>query len=279
MKKTRKRVAAFLVMLSILCSMIVPTVPISGAEVDQSKWITSGIYQYEILDVDKKTITIWRINSSEPNIEIPKMIDGYTVVSLGGEDDMWDAPNVMGENSLSLKSLKIPDTVKNIGPCAFMNCSNLERVDFPKTAYIKLCRFAFCYCNKLKEITLYGANVGVFCFLIEKKLKRIELNDVNTYYFGDGAANHFTEANTIVLNGNTECWLSHFHLDSHVNRIFLNDSATLNWGDILTTVGRVYVNGIFSKITYDIVNITLHFFLKDVRPMLPLVMKHSTSVA
>lgn len=30
---------------------------------------------------------------------------------------------------------------------------------------------------------------------------------------------------------------------------------------------------------YDIVNITLHFFLKDVRPMLPLVMKHSTSVA
>lgn len=29
----------------------------------------------------------------------------------------------------------------------------------------------------------------------------------------------------------------------------------------------------------DIVNITLHFFLKDVRPMLPLVMKHSTSVA
>ena len=29
----------------------------------------------------------------------------------------------------------------------------------------------------------------------------------------------------------------------------------------------------------DIVNITLHFFLKDVRPMLPLVMKHNTVVA
>lgn len=29
----------------------------------------------------------------------------------------------------------------------------------------------------------------------------------------------------------------------------------------------------------DIVNITLHFFLKDVRPMLTLVMKHNTVVA
>ena len=45
MKKAGKRMASFFVMLSILCSMIVPTVPISGAEVDQSKWITSGMDQ------------------------------------------------------------------------------------------------------------------------------------------------------------------------------------------------------------------------------------------
>ncbi len=36
---------------------------------------------------------------------------------------------------------------------------------------------------------------------------------------------------------------------------------------------------VLSEERSDIVNITLHFFLKDVRPMLPLVMKHSTSVA
>ena len=34
-----------------------------------------------------------------------------------------------------------------------------------------------------------------------------------------------------------------------------------------------------SVIYVDIVNITLHFFLKDARPMLPLVMKHNTAVA
>ena len=33
------------------------------------------------------------------------------------------------------------------------------------------------------------------------------------------------------------------------------------------------------KCPYDIVNIGLHFFLKNVRPMLLPVMRHSTSVA
>ncbi len=36
---------------------------------------------------------------------------------------------------------------------------------------------------------------------------------------------------------------------------------------------------IMELLKYDIVNITLHFFLKDVRPMLPLVMKHNIAVA
>ena len=31
--------------------------------------------------------------------------------------------------------------------------------------------------------------------------------------------------------------------------------------------------------SYDIVNITLHFFLKDIRPMLPPAMNHSIAVS
>ena len=36
---------------------------------------------------------------------------------------------------------------------------------------------------------------------------------------------------------------------------------------------------VYSLRLYDIVNIGLHFFLKDVRPMLPPVMNHSIAVA
>ena len=31
--------------------------------------------------------------------------------------------------------------------------------------------------------------------------------------------------------------------------------------------------------SYDVVNITLHFFLKDIRPMLPPAMNHSIAVS
>ena len=40
---------------------------------------------------------------------------------------------------------------------------------------------------------------------------------------------------------------------------------------------EVYQAYAMVKAGADIVNITLHFFLKDVRPMLPLVMKYNTS--
>ena len=39
------------------------------------------------------------------------------------------------------------------------------------------------------------------------------------------------------------------------------------------------VQYIANEMRFDIVNIGLHFFLKDVRPMLPPVMNHSIAVA
>ena len=42
---------------------------------------------------------------------------------------------------------------------------------------------------------------------------------------------------------------------------------------------EVDLQSLLSTYLYDIVNITLHFFLKDVRPMQHPVMNHSTAVA
>ena len=47
----------------------------------------------------------------------------------------------------------------------------------------------------------------------------------------------------------------------------------------LTVTGRVNTSFFRKKLCYsDIVNIGLHFFLKDVRPKLPPVMNHSIAV-
>lgn len=46
-----------------------------------------------------------------------------------------------------------------------------------------------------------------------------------------------------------------------------------------TTSGKAVTERSAMQMTADIVNIGLHFFLKDVRPMLPPVMNHSIAVA
>ena len=48
---------------------------------------------------------------------------------------------------------------------------------------------------------------------------------------------------------------------------------------LMNTIGFEFLNASGSlPRRIDIVNITLHFFLKDVRPMQPLVTKHNTAV-
>ena len=250
MKKMGKRVAVFFVMLSVLCSTLVPSMPIIGAEVDQSKWITSGIYQYEVLDADKKTITIWRINSSEPNIEIPKMIDGYNVVCLGGIYENGECVRVMGVNSAYLKSLKIPDTVKEIGPCAFEGCSNLEKIDFSKKAYFNIELAAFEDCSKIKKIDLFSCGLNGRIF--NSKMKRVEFNDVIVRCGGgDGPDGNFGPTDTIVLNGDSECTLCNFRGRNYIKAVYVNDTSYLYFctdEGVLTTIKKLYVNGVLAEL-------------------------------
>ena len=250
MQKIQKRFMSLIVLLAVLCTTIMTVLPIQAdadidAYIDKSKWITSGIYQYEILNTDMKTATLWRINSSQPNIEIPKTIDGYTIISLGGATDEWNALSVMDKNSSTVKSLKIPDTVKNIGPCAFMDCSNLERVVFPKAGPIRLCGSAFKHCKKLKNITLYNANVGEGCFVMGTTLKRLELNNVTTYYSDENDRDFFSKAKKIILSGNTTYSLNEFRSDNQVDSIYANDSVKIYFavGDGgFDTIRKLYVN-------------------------------------
>lgn len=239
-----KRIMSFTVLLAVLCSTFTPALPIQ-AEIDQSKWVTSGIYQYEILNKDMKTAILWRINSSEPDIEIPKIIDGYTVISIGGLNEDWNSFNVMGENLLSIKTLKIPDTVKNIGPWAFMDCSNLEKVDFPKAGRIRLCRSAFKHCKKLKDISLSNARVGAGCFVMGTTLNRLELNNVTSWYTDENDRAFYSRAKKIVLNGNVTYSLYEFRSEHLVDSIYVNGSAKIYFavGDGgFDTIRKMYVN-------------------------------------
>ncbi len=243
MKTIQKRFMSLIVLLAVLCTTIMPVLPIQ-ANIDQSKWITSGIYQYEILNTDMKTATLWQINSSQPNIEIPKTIDGYTIIRVGGIDDEWDYHNVMGKYSSTLKRLTIPNTVMNIGPLAFGGCENLERVDFPKKGNLFIGRWAFEDCSKLVNVTLYSANLGGGSF--RSKKKRVELTNVELGCDdGDGPGYNFKTPDVIVLNGNSICSICDFRGKQCVKEIYLNDEAHLRFCSerVFISVNKLFVNG------------------------------------
>lgn len=245
MKEIQRHFISFIAFLVVVCTVFMTVLPAQSAEIDQSGWVTSGIYQYRIINKEMKTAALLRINSSESDIEVPKTIDGYTVISVGGYTEDWNVGRVMGSNALSVRSLKIPNTVRNIGRCAFADCSNLEKVDFPKNGHIRLCSAAFEGCKKLKNITLSNARVGARCFVMGTTLNRLELNNVTSWYTDENDRAFYSRAKKIVLNGNVTYSLYEFRSEHLVDSIYVNGSAKIYFavGDGgFDTIRKMYVN-------------------------------------
>ncbi len=79
------------------------------------------LYNYELNDQNEATIT--KYNGNAWSVNIPKQIDGYTVVGIG--DSAFRDKGVGYVN--------IPDAVKTISWGAFMDCYNLKTVTIPNS--------------------------------------------------------------------------------------------------------------------------------------------------
>lgn len=111
---------------------------------------TSPQFAYIIKD---GTITIVGVDDSDyNNVVIPDKINNIKVTKInraqGGKTELH-----LFENNKNLKSVVIPDSIEEIGPSAFSNCTSLENVKM--SANIKsICSEAFKNCTSLKSITL-----------------------------------------------------------------------------------------------------------------------------
>ena len=78
--------------------------------------------QLEYEELDDGTVEITRfVSSSSTDIELPSVIDGKSVTSIG--DRAFDGYNI--ENCSNLTSIIIPDSVTSIGYYAFSRCTSL----------------------------------------------------------------------------------------------------------------------------------------------------------
>lgn len=85
-----------------LVSMLFAVIAVQADDGD----ILSGNYWYRVLDESKKTAAFAGYNQPVETLEIPKTIDGYTIVEIG-ERAVYFNPE--------LKKVIVPDTVTAIG--------------------------------------------------------------------------------------------------------------------------------------------------------------------
>ena len=101
--------------------------------------------QLEYADLDDGTVEITGfIDSTSTDIELPAVIDGKSVTSIG--DSAFSSCG-------NLTSITIPDGVTNIGKSAFSNCSNLTAIILPDSV-TNMESGIFFDCEKLKSIKI-----------------------------------------------------------------------------------------------------------------------------
>ncbi|MBE7053642.1 MAG: hypothetical protein E7391_05135 [Ruminococcaceae bacterium] len=102
--------------------------------------LTEGDWEYKILDNE---IHITRYLGKDTNVVVPDTIRGCPVVSIAVNK---------ADYTRHIKTLILPDTLKELGVGAFYGSSSLETVRIPND--VKIGREAFANCKSLKSIDL-----------------------------------------------------------------------------------------------------------------------------
>ena len=129
----------------------------------QPRIITSGDYKYFINDEnDARTITIEEYTGDEEVIDIPSEIDGYQVTDIGYQAFTYK----------EMKSLSVPDSVKNIGQRAFEYCVISDEVQLPEN--VSIMSDAFSYAELPAVMTIpAGASVEQYAFSYCETIKQL----------------------------------------------------------------------------------------------------------
>ena len=192
MKKQIKRITAFAAAVAMAAAFTFPAeigdsffgfgnVIVASAE-------RSGDWVYTV-NADQ-TVTITGYQGSGGAVEIPAVIDGKSVTSIG-----------VGAfyGCTKLTSITIPDRVTSIGNGAFRNCPGLESITIPD-GVTSIDVGAFDRCTKLTSITIPDGvtYIGTNAFYGCSRLTDITVDSNNLYYCSESGVLFNKDKTTLI---------------------------------------------------------------------------------
>lgn len=116
-------------------------------------------------------IEITKYKGCDSSVEIPQYIDGLPVISMGESAFL---------GCKSLKSIRIPNSVKKIGIYAFSRCTSLTSIIISNSV-TKIDKYTFSFCNQLTNITIPDSvkEIDTDAFFRCSSLLKIEIPHIN----------------------------------------------------------------------------------------------------
>ena len=184
--------------IALALCLVLTALPLSGV---LALAATSGDFEYEVLSETDKTCVITDYTGTATELEIPSILDGYTVTSIGDfaffyctsltsiniPDDVTSIGVFAFGLCTSLTSMDIPDGVTSIGDSAFAECTSLTSINIPNSI-TSIGASAFIYCTSLTSIDVaadnpnYSSQEGVLFNKDKTELLMYPAKKIDTFY-------------------------------------------------------------------------------------------------
>lgn len=218
--------------------------------------ITSGNYQYEVIDATHKYISIVKILDFGEVVEIPYTIDGYIVKEIG---KTYEKDNEMGYN-IFFSSL---ETFNNEEVNYEKAKSIIKQLIIPETVE-RIHPYACPYLNSMTELVLPKSlkGFGNWCFRGDYRLKNLELDDkLYAYAFLGGQVENlkvrgksssvvrwFDKINNLYYEGEYD-YVEIENEDKGIDNVFLSDGVKkFSQNQFCMPFDRLYVIGKNTKL-------------------------------
>ena len=178
-KKTAQIMAVIAWLASSIC-MIQAEPGVDYDELDEGVQVSEDFFLYRIDDSGAAEITGYL--GTAANLQIPAVLEGYAVTSIGEK-----ALNPRNCNRVALESVTVPEGIINIGKGAFSSQMSLVKIVLPNSLE-EIGDEAFYWCSCLESLNLpdnvgkIGVDIAVGC---DELVIRIMDNDYAIQYCQD----------------------------------------------------------------------------------------------